>query len=218
MAQTSSGLPAIGRVALAEHVSNAIYENLLNLTITPGGRINIEAIARQLEVSPTPVREALARLEAEELVVKRPMAGYLAGPLMTVDMLIDLIDLRLHIEPWLARTAAAVTDKRLRQSVKMLLADAAAPNRSAAAARLDAAVHDQIAAVAGNESARQVLQRLKPQYHTYRFLATHNVVTDPLRDHRSLADAIAAGDPRAAQQEMRTHLAEARSRILAANT
>ena len=41
--------------------------------LPPGERVNIDALARELDVSPTPVREALARLEADGLVRKRPL-------------------------------------------------------------------------------------------------------------------------------------------------
>lgn len=212
----SSALPAVGRVALADHVRVAIYDNLLNLTIAPGGRINIDGVARQLEVSPTPVREALARLEAEELVVKRPMAGYVAAPLMTKAALADLLDLRLQIEPWLARLAAGA-DRTLRVGLLELL-----PPRTQSpeppAASVDAALHDRIAALAGNSSARQVLQRLNAAFHLYRFLATYGSVPDPSAEHSALVKSIVAGDASAAQAQMRAHLTSARSRITAIRT
>lgn len=216
----SNQLPSVGRIALADHVRNAIYENLLNLRIAPGGRINIEAVAQQLQVSPTPVREALARLEAEELVVKRSMAGYVAGPLMTVPALANLIDLRLQIEPWLARLAASVEDAGLRGSIVEVLSSTDAADRKdpAIAATLDAAMHDRIALLAGNTSARQALQRLNSQFHIYRFLSTNAIVPDPIREHRTLVRAIAAGESREAQARMREHLAETRALIFSANT
>src|SRR5690606_18696518 len=72
-----------------------------------GERINIEALARRLEVSPTPVREALARLEADGLVRKRPLAGYTATPLLTRAEFDELVEMRLILEPAAARRVAA---------------------------------------------------------------------------------------------------------------
>lgn len=211
----SEALPAIGRIALADHVRVAIYDNLLNLTIAPGGRINIDGIARQLEVSPTPVREALARLEAEELVVKRPMAGYLAAPLMTKAALADLLELRLQIEPWLARLAAGA-DPRRRAGLTELVAASGQPVRGpASAAAIDSAVHDHIARLAANASARRVLQRLNAPFHLYRYLATHDTIPEISGEHAALVKAIVAGDGDLAHERMRTHLDNARARILA---
>ena len=53
-------LPA--RRALADDVYDAVLGLLMDQVIEPGSRASIDGIARQLNVSPTPVREALARL------------------------------------------------------------------------------------------------------------------------------------------------------------
>ena len=64
-------LPA--RRALADDVYDAVLGLLMDQVIEPGSRASIDGIARQLNVSPTPVREALARLESEGLVVKKAL-------------------------------------------------------------------------------------------------------------------------------------------------
>jgi DNA-binding GntR family transcriptional regulator len=215
----SSTLPTVGRVALADHVRIAIYDNLLNLTIAPGGRINIDGVARELQVSPTPVREALARLEAEELVVKRPMAGYLAAPLLEAAALADLLELRLQVEPWLAQLAARA-DRSARIQLRELVSRSGQPPAPtpAAAAAADRELHDRIALLAGNASAHQMLQRLNAQFHVYRFHATRAAIPDPRAEHAAVAQAIAAGDGKAAQERMRRHLSQARDRVLAADS
>ncbi|MGW7596297.1 GntR family transcriptional regulator, partial [Streptomyces rubiginosohelvolus] len=59
-------------------LSDSVYENIkamvMDHEITPGARVSIEALSRALSVSPTPIREALATLEADGLVVKRPLS------------------------------------------------------------------------------------------------------------------------------------------------
>lgn len=205
----TNALPAVGRVALADHVRSAIYDNLLTLAIAPGGRVNIDAVARQLNVSPTPVREALARLEAEELVVKRPMAGYVAAPLMSKAELADLLDLRLQVEPWLAELAAGA-DKAARATLLDLL-----PATDEPAAVRATRIHDRVAALAGNSSARQAVQRLNAQFHIHRFLGPHERTGTPADDHAALVRPIVAGKPAAARLAMTEHLGTTRARILA---
>ena len=64
----TSGPVGEERELLADRVYLSLKENVLDNVFAPGDRLNMHALATQLEVSPTPVREALARLAAENLV------------------------------------------------------------------------------------------------------------------------------------------------------
>ena len=57
-------------VSMVDGVYDNIYERLMSLEIAPGARIAIDVLARDLDISQTPVREALSRLEREGLVRK----------------------------------------------------------------------------------------------------------------------------------------------------
>jgi len=61
---------------LADDVYGAIFNKLMSLEIAPGARITVDGLVRELEVSHTPIREALGRLEGEGLVVKTHLVGY----------------------------------------------------------------------------------------------------------------------------------------------
>lgn len=84
---------------LSDETYSQIREMLLTHEIAPGERINIDALARDLDVSQTPVREALARLESDDLVIKEPLRGYQATDLLTVSQIQDLFQFRGLIEP-----------------------------------------------------------------------------------------------------------------------
>jgi len=94
------------RTVLSDETYNRVREMLLTHEIAPGERINIDALARELDVSQTPVREALARLESDDLVIKEPLRGYQATALLSASELKDLFQFRGIIEPWAAMTAA----------------------------------------------------------------------------------------------------------------
>src|SRR5882757_10348083 len=91
-------LPRLKRSTLGDDVYETLRAAVLEHTLTPGDRVNIDALARELEVSPTPVREALARLESEGLVRKRPLVGYTVSPLLTLAEFHDMFDMRLLLE------------------------------------------------------------------------------------------------------------------------
>ncbi|MCG8371356.1 MAG: GntR family transcriptional regulator [Proteobacteria bacterium] len=64
--------------ATGEHVYRAVKMRVVACEFAPGRRIHLEPVAARLGVSTTPVREALNRLAAEDLVVKAPRKGYFA--------------------------------------------------------------------------------------------------------------------------------------------
>jgi DNA-binding GntR family transcriptional regulator len=58
----------VRRVTLSDWVYAQIRRSILEMELEPGARLNIDAIATSLQASQTPVREALRRLAAEDLV------------------------------------------------------------------------------------------------------------------------------------------------------
>jgi DNA-binding GntR family transcriptional regulator len=83
---------------LAEHVYLLLKADVINDQFAAGDRIVIESVAVRLGVSPTPVREALARLAGEQLVAFRAYVGYSALPPLSSDELRDLFEAREVIE------------------------------------------------------------------------------------------------------------------------
>src|SRR3954452_141794 len=88
----------IRREVLADGVYEAIKSLIMDRRIEPGAKINMDALARDLDVSPTPVREALARLEADGLVTKRALVGYTTAPMLDATGLEELFELRQLLE------------------------------------------------------------------------------------------------------------------------
>ena len=111
------------RQILADGVYDTIKGLLMDQSITPESRINIDKLARELQVSPTPVREALARLESEGLVTKEALRGYSAAPLLTRSSFIQLFELRLLLEPVIARKAAALLTEEDLLTLEQLVRD-----------------------------------------------------------------------------------------------
>ena len=79
---------------------------LMSLRIVPDSRVTIDALARELGVSQTPIRDALNRMEADGLVVRVPHAGYRIPPQITRQRFEDMLEIRLLLEPAAARRAA----------------------------------------------------------------------------------------------------------------
>ncbi|MEV5707226.1 GntR family transcriptional regulator [Actinoallomurus sp. NPDC052274] len=214
----------VRRSTLGDDVYEAIKTLVMEHTLAPGDRVNIDALARELEVSPTPVREALARLESDGLVRKRALAGYTVSPLLTKQEFIDMFDMRLVLEGTSARWAAERADDATRDAI-VAESEQAAPldgptpgDRSSYAAftALDARFHDLVASAAANPLLRDGITRLHAHLHLNRLYFPYAKSGATGDEHRRIAAAIRAADPDAAEAAMRAHLVEGRKRHLVA--
>lgn len=186
-----------------------------------GVRVNIDALARSLDVSPTPVREALIRLEAEGFVVKEPGRGYSVTPPLSAKAVDDLFEFRLLIEPWAARRAATTADA---DAMAALAADLDrfddAPEGAVLAAYRDLAEHDAffhtaVLDLAGNDEVTQAFTRTNCHLHLFRLSYGRAMGNDALAEHRAVLTALAAGDADAAEAAMRNHLERSLQRFRA---
>src|SRR5699024_4712131 len=82
-----------------------LLNELINGERSPGQRLNIDALTRELNISQTPLREALARLEHTGFVERVRLKGYTVSALPTQTELMKLMDTRLLLEPALAAAA-----------------------------------------------------------------------------------------------------------------
>src|SRR4029077_15748865 len=105
--------PPPSRQTLSDSVYEAVTELVMDQHIAAGARVNIDMVARQLNVSPTPVREALARLEMDGLVTKEPLRGYTVTPALDTKTFNDLYDVRRLVQLFAARRAAERRDEKV---------------------------------------------------------------------------------------------------------
>lgn len=98
------------RNAAKQPIADQMYSVLLRQLMAgereAGSSPNIGALARELDVSQTPLREALARLEHTGLVERVALRGYRVAPMMTRGDVQQLFEARLLSEPRLAHDAA----------------------------------------------------------------------------------------------------------------
>lgn len=207
---------------LADDVYEVLINQLLALKIAPGARITVDALVRELNVSHTPIREALGRLEREGLVVKTHLVGYSAAPQITRDRFEELYELRLLLETNGARRAAIGMDDEKLSVLKGVAG--VMTNRSggedrirySAFARDDAVFHDKIMEFAGNELIRHTLARQHTHFHIFRLMFHASVTEEALEEHEKLIAAFATGDGGAAAEAMREHIERSRNRLLPA--
>lgn len=209
--------------SLAGSVYDAIFAQLMSLQIPPGARITVDTLVRELNVSHTPIREALGRLEGEGLVLRAHLVGYRAAPQVSRDRFDELYELRLMLEPEAAAKAAARMDDAGLQALDQLAGVMAKTNdgaderlRYSDFARQDAEFHDKILDIAGNGLMRDVLRMQHTHFHIFRLMYHRLVTVEALDEHEALMDALRRGDPQLARQAMHAHIQNSRTRLLPA--
>ncbi|ASO19560.1 DNA-binding GntR family transcriptional regulator [Actinoalloteichus hoggarensis] len=211
-ATTAGATPTTTRRRRRNVLVDEVYESIKNLimdhVLEPGARVSIDGLARTLAVSPTPVREALARLESAELVVKEPLRGYRTTPLLTLDQLDDLYRFRLLVEPWAAaeaaRSAGAAAKERLRAEMDVCATPESPRYRELASH--DTRFHLLVAELAGSAQIRRAFERTHCHLHVFRLYYDQQAGTMTLAEHREVTEAISRGEPIAAEAAMRAHL------------
>lgn len=218
-----AGLPRLPhRSMLADDVYDILRESLVTHRIEPGTRLNLDKLARDLHVSNTPVRQALARLEAEGLVAKEPYKGFTASPLLDARAIAELYDYRLLIEPATAaraarrRSAPAVTDLHElcdENQLSGLMHDA---EPAQALGERDIRFHCLIAREAGNNLIAENLRSTLATMSRYTIYHRKGAGEHAWQEHRAISAAIDAADSEAAASAMRTHLNSGLQRITSA--
>lgn len=216
------------RQILTDAVYEAVKELVMDQHIEPRSRVNIDKLARDLRVSATPVREALARLESDGLVIKEPLRGYLIAPLLDRDAFEELYEIRRLLEPYVARRACERADDRLIDRLERVSTDMRATMETlggATEARTyreyrrfafqDAEFHEALAVAAGNKLLHETLSRLRSHLHLYRLYYSSGIAEDTITEHRRILDSIKKSEPGAAAEAMLAHIERSRERLRA---
>ncbi|MDW6024142.1 GntR family transcriptional regulator [Mesorhizobium sp. BAC0120] len=208
--------------SLVEDVYEAIFAQLMSLKIAPGSRITVDSLVKEFNVSHTPIREALGRLEGEGLVVKTHLIGYRAAPQITKRRFDELYELRLLLEPYAAARAAVSLDEArllvLQEAAGVMARREGKDERLRYSnfARQDGIFHDKILEFANNELIRETLSHQHAHFHIFRLMYHSRVTEEALDEHEAILAAFTAGDPAAAERAMRVHIENSRDRLLPA--
>lgn len=198
--------------SLRQRAEVAIRGGIITGEIQPGQIYSAPALAKQLGVSATPVREAMLDLAAEGLVESVPNRGFRVVPLLDAD-LDEITDLRVMLEPpavaALAARREALTEEQLAHlrgvadEIERLVATADLPDFIDA----DRAFHLELLGLYGNRRLLHMVERLRNSTRRYgmRKLDRQTLAANAQEHHRIL-DALAAGDPDRVRRLMEDHV------------
>jgi DNA-binding GntR family transcriptional regulator len=213
---------ALIRDSLAEQIRVDLRMRILSGQYALGQRINVEMIANELDVSPSPVKEALKQLEREGLVEIKPRSGT-AVRRFTHQELTDIYGARRIVEPAAAGivvSLGAVTPELVLGLERTMddMSDASSGHqflRPLEVTEADSAFHRLIVAAAGNEILTAMHSTLIDRAHLVRNYASRGPrARETLAEHRRIIEALKSGDEQEAIDASFEHLKAAETDIL----
>ena len=195
-----------------------IEQKILAGEILAGQKLNAYALAKNIGVSRSPVREALRALEQAGLVQAIPNRGVFVRVLDLAEM-IDVYDIRIGLARQAGRLLAArITDEQHAELERLFKRMEQAQRRRDGDAyyRLDVLLHTQLMQYTGNRALASLDERLKNQM---RLFLRKGVSGEPQRrishaNHRALLDAIASRDADAAAAAYERHSISGKQNML----
>lgn len=228
--KTMELMPLASGGLLADRTYEAIRAAVLSNQLPPGASLSVPELARQLDVSRSPVREAVQRLIHDGLATHVPHRGAEVSR-VDIEDLRELYVVREVLEGAAARLATDNMDAtgiaELREIVSSHegVFDDESPECDtgsliAAHIDLDMRFHRRLRELAGNEHLTGVLEPLAGRCH----FALHSLWRSDdaprlaLDEHKAILTAVEAGDPQQAEVAARTHIARLRVRLGRAST
>ena len=205
-------------ISLKEKAYTEIRRRILSGELSVDAPLSEYQLADELELSRTPVREAVKRLEREGLVQSIPNRGTFVAELRARDIS-EIYQVREQLESFAARIAAETMSD---ESIKKLEEEISMLNTLASEGQLnevvnsDIRLHKQIIASTQNSRLIELLGMLDDQMHRVRalFPQSSQWLESTLADHANIVNAIKAHDGQAAEKAMKTHLRSAREHAI----
>ncbi len=189
-------------------VCHVIREDILSERLKGGTKLNQEVLASELNLSRSPIREALHRLEGEGFLEKSTPGGYRVYDIRLADY-IAINEFRSMLEINAARIAARhISDKDVKILGEIISATEQAVKEGDAATfmELDEKFHMALIHAANNPFLIETYERYLKRFHLFRIrTVTRDILTTALRWHHKIHRAVLNGDVESAVDSTRMH-------------
>jgi DNA-binding GntR family transcriptional regulator len=197
-------------VIVRERVSMQVERHLRNKiaqgALPAGSRLIEEEIAAELNVSRTPVREALVLLQGKDLVRAVKGGGYEVRDFRRE--LLDMLDVRIALETHAVRKIAKRANNGLVTELKSICkAMEALPRRAVEdRAALNRKFHELLIGAAGNPRLVRIVNDYQEYFAAAQRLFDPKFIERTEREHREIVAALAAGDPNKVARAVAEHI------------
>ncbi|PAV29763.1 GntR family transcriptional regulator [Virgibacillus profundi] len=198
--KTNTTIKSIERLSLREQIYRSLKTAIINMELKPGEKIRDQALAEQFNVSRTPVREALRRLEDEGLVVSTPSALTRVAELnikevkqaFVVVATLHGLAARLAVSRFKEKDFQLL--KKLNHSFKQMLEE----GNLVKAVEADDQFHQVFLQASENDEIIRALERITPKIRRLEFAKFDSLKgIDSVKEHEKIIALSELGDSRA---------------------
>jgi DNA-binding GntR family transcriptional regulator len=209
---------SIPRAALHEQVTQRLRQMLVEGRIAPGAKLNERELSELLNVSRTPLREAIKMLAAEGLVELLPNRGAIAVSLTEADVM-NAFEVMAGLEGMAGELAAQrITPEELAEIQAMQFEMMAAYTRRDLSAyyTLNSRIHNAISTAAKNPVLGSVYNQVNARLQALRFRSNQDGEKwkRAVKEHEKMIEALAAHDGAAMRDVLLAHLRNKRDVVL----
>ena len=195
---------------LRDNVFNALRDAILMGELKPGERLMDIHLANKLQVSRTPIREAIRMLEQEGLAVTIPRKGAQVAKMTEKDLL-DVLEIRDALDELAVSDACERMTSEDFRKLEDAMQDFVEVTRTKdvrAIVEADEAFHNVIYEATGNPKLMNIIKNLKEQMYRYRYeyVKQDKDYSDLVTDHSKILDGLRRKDVSYVRSVMHEHL------------
>ena len=208
-----------GYELLSQKVYRALKTEIIKGSLKPGTKLSEGKIAKQMEVSRTPIREALRELAAEGFVKISPNQGVVVSNASVEDVQ-EVLRIRGVLEGLAARLATKmISEEEIKELEKYQkqMEYYTKKDDVLAFSEMDAEFHELILNICGNNKLIQIRKNISDQAHRYRIrsLSIPGRLKYSLKEHQEIVEALKRKDAEQADRLSQKHIENVLANILA---
>lgn len=203
------------RRQLSDEVASYLRQSIMAGEYAPGASVRAEAVGEALDVSATPVREALHALKAEGFLDLVPRKGFTVRPLVADDIR-DIFEAHALIAGELAARAARELDDTQASALlsnQERLMEAARTGNTAELERLNDEFHAMVYRAAASERLRWALGNFVKYVPSAFYAQIDGWPETTAEDHSAVCDALVSRDAESARMKMAQHIRNAGEKL-----
>ncbi|MBD8137825.1 GntR family transcriptional regulator [Peribacillus frigoritolerans] len=205
-----------------EYVYNLLKEKIFEWDLSPGQKINISHLTREINISAIPLREALSRLNSENLVILEPNKGYRVSDILDTENMAKMLEARILLETHAVRNIIRLNNVSVTEEMAALTDEMFSTNTGASNKKildfthLDQQFHHTIMNAGGNPFLFEAYKGMHCHLHIGRFYHVKGEIDqkDAPSEHMEIIEAIRTRDVYRAEIAISSHIQDSIDRLL----
>ncbi len=206
-------------ISIADQIFEKLERDILSGKYRRGEILSELRLSKEMDVSRTPIREALLRLEQENILMETGRGMEVIG--ISAEDMLDMYDVRLRLEGEMARRAAVnISEEKLAEMLELVELQRFYINKQGNSSsehtkNLDSQFHELLYSSCGSKTYKDVLMRIHKKMTKYRMasVSKQSRALQSNDEHMAIYRALVSRDPDAAEKAVMDHVRNAINRM-----